>query len=430
MLGVLQFAWGFKIAIPNFTHHLLFGLNGLSMFFLILTVFLSCICLFLNFEKPYKYNDFNFLLWILQIILVLFFTTTDLVIFFTCFELSLIPIFLIILIWGSSVRRVLASYYFYVYTGLGAVLMIIGICLIVFECGTTNMLILQLHKFNGHKQIMLFFFFFWGFAIKIPMFPFHLWLPEAHVEAPTEGSILLAGLLLKLGGYGFIKILISYFPVACIYYSPLVYGMCIASIILTSFEALVQNDFKRLIAYTSVSHMNFAVLGIFSQTIQGLVCAVILMLAHGLVSSGLFAVVGMIYERYSSRQIEYYGGLIIGMPLLGTFFFIMTLGNFGFPLTLNFVGELLILASLAHTNLFVLFASAIGLFLSVAYSIILYNKLMFGNVKPFIRKIKDVTLFEFNSLLSLTLGCLFFGIWPMSVIEPLYMTLSLVLLRF
>ena len=177
MLGVLQFAWGFKIAIPNFTHHLLFGLNGLSMFFLILTVFLSCICLFLNFEKPYKYNDFNFLLWILQIILVLFFTTTDLVIFFTCFELSLIPIFLIILIWGSSVRRVLASYYFYVYTGLGAVLMIIGICLIVFECGTTNMLILQLHKFNGHKQIMLFFFFFWGFAIKIPMFPFHLWLP-------------------------------------------------------------------------------------------------------------------------------------------------------------------------------------------------------------------------------------------------------------
>lgn len=231
----------------------------------------------------------------MQIILVLFFTTTDLVIFFTCFELSLIPIFLIILIWGSSVRRVLASYYFYVYTGLGAVLMIIGICLIVFECGTTNMLILQLHKFNGHKQIMLFFFFFWGFAIKIPMFPFHLWLPEAHVEAPTEGSILLAGLLLKLGGYGFIKILISYFPVACIYYSPLVYGMCIASIILTSFEALVQNDFKRLIAYTSVSHMNFAVLGIFSQTIQGLVCAVILMLAHGLVSSGLFAVVGMIY---------------------------------------------------------------------------------------------------------------------------------------
>jgi len=153
------------------------------------------------------------------------------------------------------------------------------------------------------------------------MFPFHLWLPEAHVEAPTEGSILLAGLLLKLGGYGFIKISVSYFPVACIYYTPLVFGMCITSIILASFEAIVQHDFKRLIAYSSVSHMNFVVLGIFSQTIYGLICAVVLMLAHGLVSSGLFAVVGMIYERYSSRQIEYFGGLIIGMPLLGTFFF-------------------------------------------------------------------------------------------------------------
>jgi len=240
------------------------------------------------------------------------------------------------------------------------------------------------------------------------MFPFHLWLPEAHVEAPTEGSILLAGLLLKLGGYGFIKILVSYFPVACIYYTPLVFGMCITSIILTSFEAIVQHDFKRLIAYTSVSHMNFAVLGIFSGTLYGLVGAVVLMLAHGLVSSGLFACVGMIYERYSSRQIEYFGGLIIGMPLLGTFFFIILLGNFGFPLTFNFIGELLILVGLAHTNLLIFFLTSIGLFLSVVYSILLYNKLMFGNVKPFIRKIKDVTLFEFNSLLSLSLASIFF----------------------
>ena len=220
-----------------------------------------------------------------------------------CFEVSLIPIFLMILIWGSSVRRVLASYYFYIYTSLGAALMIIGICLIIMECGTTNLLILSTHKFNGWKQIILFFFFFWSFAIKIPMFPLHLWLPEAHVEGSTEASILLSGLLLKLGGYGILRIIINLFPVACIYCFPLVASMSIFSIIISSSNAIVQVDFKRLVAYSSISHMNFVVLGLFSHNTFGLVGAILLMYAHSLVSSGLFAALGIIYDRYGSRQI-------------------------------------------------------------------------------------------------------------------------------
>jgi len=251
----------------------------------------------------------------------------------------------------------------------------------------------------------------------------------AHVEAPTEGSILLAGLLLKLGSYGFIKILVSWFPVGCIYFLPLVTAMAVTSIIIASCNAIVQADFKRLIAYTSISHMNFVVLGIFSHSIFGLVGSAVLMYAHGLVSSGLFAVVGMLYERYFSRQMEYYSGLIVGMPMLGSFFFLILLGNFGFPLTFNFIGELLILIGLAHFNFYILFLSAIGLFLSVVYSVLLYNKLMFGNLKPFIRQIKDLTLMEFHCLFSISFYIIFFGIWPMSVLECIYLGLSQCLVR-
>jgi len=286
--------------------------------------------------------------------------------------------------------------------------MLVGIGLVIMECGTTNLIILENYNFNSYKQIVLFFLFFWGLAIKIPMFPFHLWLPEAHVEAPTEGSILLAGLLLKLGSYGFLKIIINLFPVACVYYIPLISALCVVSIVVSSCNAVIQTDFKRLIAYTSVSHMNFAVLGLFSFNIFGLVGSVLLMFAHGIVSSGLFAIVGMLYERYFSRQLDYYSGLISGMPLIGSFFFIILLGNFGFPLTFNFVGELLILVGITHFNLYVLFLLFPGLLLSVVYSILLYNKLMFGNLKVFIKIIKDASLFEFNCLFSISFFLIFF----------------------
>jgi len=261
------------------------------------------------------------------------------------------------------------------------------------------------------------------------MFPFHLWLPEAHVEAPTEGSILLAGLLLKLGGYGLIKICLNLFPAACIYYSPMVCAMTIFGIITSSLTAIVQADFKKLIAYSSISHMNFVVLGIFSHSIYGLIGSILLMLAHGIVSSGLFASVGLLYERYESRQIEYYGGLIIGMPLFGTLFFILILGNFSFPLTFNFVGELLILIGIAHFNFYVLFFLALGVFFSVVYSILLYNKLMFGNVKLFIRKIKDLNFTEFNYLLSFVLALLLLGFFPNVVIDTIYITCKIYLIK-
>jgi len=424
MVVGLQFLWKIKISIGELTWILAFGLNGMSMFFLILTTFLMCVCGFLNFENKHKPSEYNFFLWMLQIILILFFTTTDLIIFFICFEVSLLPIFLIIIAWGSSVRRVLAGYYFFVYTSLGAALMILGICLIIMECGTTNLLLLESHQFNSSKQLVLFFLFFWGFAIKIPMFPFHLWLVEAHVESPTVGSVLLAGLLLKLGGYGFIKILVKMFPVACVYYLPGISALCIGGIILGSCNAIVQSDVKRMIAYISIAHMNFIVLGIFSGNIFGLVGSVVLMFGHGLVASGLFAVVGILYERYQSRQIEYFGGLILAMPIFGTLFFLIILGNFGFPLTFNFVGELLILVGLAHSNLWMLFASSFGLVMSVAYSIMMYSKIMFGNIPKFIRIIKDVSLYEFYALFSLALFCIIFGMWPMPILDAIYLGLA------
>jgi len=363
-----------------------------------------------------SFNEHTRFLFNIYLCCLVYFLTYHIIGMYLCYELVIIPIVALIISKGWYSERLYACLVIVSYTLLFS-LPSLAIILMLNNSWIRNLLMISLSNFANYWFILI-------FIVKLPIWGLHYWLPLAHVEAPTEGSILLAGLLLKLGGYGFIKILISWFPVGCVYFVPLISAMAIFSIILSSFNAIVQSDFKRLIAYTSISHMNFVVLGIFSHSIYGLVGGTVLMYAHGLVSSGLFAVVGMLYERYFSRQIEYYSGLIVGMPILGSLFFIILLGNFGFPLTLNFIGEFLILVGLAHFNLYLLFLSSIGLFLSVVYSILLYNKLMFGNLKPFIRQIKDVTLFEFTCLISLSWYIIFFGIWPMSVLDCIYLGLS------
>jgi len=315
----------------------------------------------------------------------------------------------LILMWGPTVRRVLAGYYLYMYTFFGSIFMLVGILSIYIECGTVNLLILQTYSFSYFKQLFLWLLFFIGFAIKIPMFPFHIWLPEAHVEAPTEGSVLLAGLLLKLGGYGFIRVLLNLFPFACVYFLPVVFTFASIGVWYSSLIAVRQVDLKKLVAYTSIAHMNYLVLGIFSTSIYGLVGSVLLMLAHGFVSSGLFSCIGLLYDRYQTRQLDYYGGLYLGMPIFSVYFFIFSISNFGFPLTLNFVGELLILLGLVKLNFFIIFFSTVGLFVSIIYSMWSYSRTMFGNLKPFIIcGLKDLSLSEFHSLFLLAFSTLFF----------------------
>jgi len=298
------------------------------------------------------------------------------------------------------------------------------------ECGTTNFLVLQAYAFNNYKQIYLSLLFFLGFSIKIPSFPFHLWLPEAHVEAPTEGSVILAGLLLKLGGYAFIRILINLFPYGSVYISPLIVLSCATSILYSSLIAIRQDDIKKLIAYASIAHMNYLCLGIFTGSVYGLVGALILMIAHGLVSSGLFMCAGFLYDRYQTRQIEYYGGLSSYMPIFSVFFFLLSVGNFGFPLTVNFIGELLILFGLVDMGFFTMLAAGIALFFSVIYSMYSYNKITAGNVKTYIRKIKDLSIAEFNALFNLILLMFVFGIVPNSIINVCYMSLKFISIKF
>jgi len=251
------------------------------------------------------------------------------------------------------------------------------------------------------------------------------------VEAPTEGSVLLAGILLKIGGYGFIRILLNLFPFACIYFLPVIFTLTSVSMWYSSLIAIRQTDLKKLVAYTSVSHMNYLVLGIFSTSIYGLVGSVLLMIGHGLVSSGLFICIGLLYDRYKTRQVEYFGGLLMGMPLFATFFFFFSISNFGFPLSLNFIGEFLILLGLLKLNFFIIFFSAFGLFLSVVYSMHMYSRVLYGNLKhSIILKIKDVSLEEFHALFLLSFYTLFFGLFPNIIIDIAYISLKYILVKF
>lgn len=389
-----------------------FGLDGISLFFFYLSSLLifSCIIFIWN-EKMYKEYSINLLL--IELFLLIIFSALDLFLFYIFFEAILIPMYLIIGIWGSRERKVRAAYMFFFYTLCGSILMLIGILYIYSVVGTFSIEYLLKFNFSSLEQKFLWVAFFLSFASKIPMFPFHIWLPEAHVEAPTVGSVILAGILLKLGVYGFLRWSLSLFPEASLFFSPVVYLLCIIGVLYTSMSAIRQTDMKRIIAYSSIAHMNLVTLGIFSFNLLGIEGAILQSISHGFVSGGMFFLIGIIYSRYHSRFLQYYGGLTHVMPIFSVLFLIFTLANIALPGTSSFVGEFLLLSGVHKTSFVCCFISTLGVVLCGAYSLWLYNRIMFGNLKvDYTQRFKDISFIEFTVLSPLLFLILIMGVYP------------------
>lgn len=389
-----------------------FGIDNISIFFFVLSSLLifSCI-LFIWNDKFFKEYALNLL--VIELLLLVIFSVLDLFLFYIFFEAILIPMYLLIGIWGSRERKIRAVYLFFFYTLCGSIMMLIGILYIYSITGTLSIEYLLFFKFSRTEQIILWLCFFLSFASKIPMYPFHIWLPEAHVEAPTVGSVLLAGILLKLGVYGFLRFSITLFPEASLFFSPVVYLLSVIGVLYASMTALRQTDLKRIIAYSSIAHMNLVTIGIFSFNIIGLEGAILQSISHGFVSGGMFLLVGILYDRYHSRFVYYYGGLVHMMPIYSIMFLIFTLANIALPGTSSFVGEFLILAGIYKTNILASIISALGVILCGAYSLWLYNRIIFGNLKiDYTLKFKDINIREFLVLFPLFLLIFLMGIYP------------------
>ena len=410
----------FKVGSLFFNFDFLFGFDGISIYFFLLTTLLFFLCI-LFIWKEFFFKEYLICLLSIELLLLLVFSVLDLLLFYIFFEAILIPMFLLIGIWGSRERKLRAAYLLFFYTLFGSVLMLLGILYIYSICGTLNLEYLLTYKFTFDEQYWLWLAFFLSFASKIPMFPFHIWLPEAHVEAPTVGSVLLAGILLKLGVFGFLRFSLTLFPIASFYFSPLIYVLSICGVIYASFSAIRQTDFKRIIAYSSVSHMNLVTLGIFSFNIIGLEGAIIQSISHGFVSSAMFFLIGILYDRYHSRLLYYYGGLVHLMPIYSGLFLTFTMANIALPGTSSFVGEFLLLLGIFKMNVIAAIFGALGVILCGAYSLWLYNRLIFGNLKiSYTSKFKDINLREFAILLPLLLLVLFMGIYPAFFLDTIH----------
>ena len=404
-----------KILIfPLFNLNFVIGVDGISIFFLLLTTLLVPICILASWNSiNSNLKEFLIAFLFLDFLLINVFCVLDLLFFYVFFESVLIPMFLIIGIFGSRERKTLAAYYFFLYTLVGSVIMLVAIIYMFSQVGTTDYETLLVCPFTHLEQKFLWGSFFLSFASKIPMVPLHLWLPEAHVEAPTSGSVILAGVLLKLGSYGFIRFLLTLFPDASFFFAPLVYTIVVIGVIYTSFTAIRQTDFKRIIAYTSIAHMNLVVLGIFSFNVVGLEGAIFQSLSHGFVASGLFLVIGVVYDRYKTRLVKYYGGLIVVMPLYVFIFLFFSIANIGFPGTSSFVGEFLIFAGSFKVSTGITFLCATSMVIGGGYSLWLFNRISYGNLKlQYTEKFLDLSFREFVTFLPLILGSLLSGIYP------------------
>jgi proton-translocating NADH-quinone oxidoreductase chain M len=400
--------------LPSLNLNFVLGIDGISIFFLLLTTLLVPLCILVSWNSiSYNLKEFLIAFLILDFFLIGVFCILDLLLFYIFFESVLIPMFLIIGIWGSRDRKILASYYFFLYTLLGSVVMLISILYIYYQVGTTDYEVLLTFSFSELEQRFLWFSFFLAFASKVPMLPVHLWLPEAHVEAPTAGSVILAGVLLKLGTYGFIRFSLPIFPQASFFFTPLVYTIAVVGIIYTSFTAIRQTDFKRIIAYTSIAHMNLVILGIFSFNTIGIEGAILQSLSHGFVASALFLLIGVVYDRYRTRLVQYYGGLASVMPVYTIIFLFFTMANISFPGTSSFVGEFLILVGSFKVNSTVTFLGATGIIIGGVYSLWLFNRIAYGNLKTqYISSFMDISPREFAVLCPLILATLVVGIYP------------------
>jgi len=410
-----------KTWIKGFINYKL-GIDGVSILFVLLTTFIAPICIFSGINSiKFKIKEFFIAILILETLMLGVFCSLDLVIFYLFFEGGLIPMFLIIGIWGGS-KRVYSAFKFFLFTLLGSVLMLIAIISIYWIVGTTDVVKLLDIRIPQDYQYFLWLAFFSSFAVKLPMWPFHTWLPDAHVEAPTAGSVILAAILLKMAGYGFIRFSLGLFPVASDYFTPLIFALSIVAIIYTSLIALMQDDMKKLIAYSSVAHMGFVTIGIFSLTQQGLEGSIIQMLSHGLISAALFLCVGILYDRLHSRMISSYGGVVNVMPKYALIFMIFTLAALGLPGTSGFVGEFLILVGAFQKNIFVAVMASFGVILAASYMLWLYKRVIFGKItSPEVKKIKDLNKIEIYILVSLVFLTIFFGIYP----EPLFNTINI-----
>ena len=401
------------------------GIDGISLFFILLTTFLIFICILVgwNINKIYLKEYFICFL-LLEFFLIQVFCVLDIVLFYIFFESVLIPMFLIIGIWGSRERKIQAAYQFFLYTLFGSLFMLLAILVIYFELGTTDIQLLWNNNFTIQRQILLWLAFFISFAIKIPMIPFHIWLPEAHAEAPTAGSIILAGILLKLGGYGFIRLSIPMFPEASIYFTPFIYLFSLIAIIYGSLTTLRQIDLKKIIAYSSIAHMGFVTIGLFSFNIQSLEGSIFLMLSHGLVSSALFLCIGILYDRHKTRIIKYYSGISQIMPIFSIFLLFFILSNIGFPGTSNFIGEILVFLGLFQFSSILTLFIIINTILSAAYSIWLYNRLSFGILKlQYILSFQDISRREFWILCYFLILILLFGLYPNLILNEIHLSI-------
>ena len=423
---VEQLAW-----LPEFGVGYHMGVDGISVLFVLLSTALTPICIMASWEAiRTQVREYMIAFLVLETMMVGMFCALDMVLFYVFFEGVLIPMFLIIGVWGGP-RRVYSAFKFFLYTLAGSVLMLVALLAMYFETETTDIPTLLGYDFPVGMQTWLWLAFFASFAVKIPMWPVHTWLPDAHVEAPTAGSVILAGVLLKMGGYGFLRFSLPMFPDASVFFTPLVYVLSIVAIIYTSLVALAQEDMKKLIAYSSVAHMGFVTLGIFTGITQGVQGAVIQMLSHGVVSGALFLCVGVVYDRMHTREIARYGGLVRRMPLYAAVFMVFMLASVGLPGTSGFIGEFLVLAGTFQANTWAAVFAATGLILGATYMLWLYRRVIFGELRHAdLRDILDLNRRELATFLPLIAVVLWMGIYPKPFLDVTAASVDNLLVRY
>lgn len=381
----------------------------------------ACILLCWNKSLTNQAKEYCIAFFFLESILFAVFSSLDLLIFYILFEAVLIPMYLLIGFYGSRERRIRSSYMLFLYTLVSSIILFVAILYIYFKFGTTDYLVLKTVQLDPFAEKLCWFAFFLSFAVKMPLVPFHIWLPEAHCEAPTSGSVILAGILLKLGGFGFLRYSIGLFPDSSAFFTPFIFLVSILGIVYASITTIQQIDLKKIIAYSSVGHMGVVTIGLFSSAPQSIIGSIFLMVSHGLVSGALFLCIGILYERYHTRVIKYYSGILTTMPIFATFFTIFTMANIGLPGTSSFVGEFLIIAGCLLTNSWGAFFSASGMVLGAGYSLWLLNRILFGNIKKFsIQEFKDITRIEFYYLAPYAFLTIVLGLYPEFLITYMY----------